>query len=218
MQYIAPPASIVCVYTACKLYNITHSGEMACVFFSEVIRWLADCDIIHKVDNWTFDDVIICTVMLISQQHCVLIRTAVSAARRHLWGSRLKSGGQKPSRQHSPCCVHSAAGKLAWLYIWYTWWRHQMEIFSALLVIHPRLIPRSPVNSPHKGQWRGALKFSLICFWINDWVNNREAGDLIRHRAHYDVIIMIGGLPVCVLSQISSHETGHRPPIICTGD
>ena len=41
-----------------------------------------------------------------------------------------------------------------------------------------------PVNSPHKGQWRRALLFSLICTWINGWVNNREAGDLRRHRAH----------------------------------
>ena len=55
-----------------------------------------------------------------------------------------------------------------------------------------RGIHRSPVNSPHKGQWRGALMFSLICAWINGWVNNREAGDLRRHRAHYDVIVMIG--------------------------
>ena len=30
----------------------------------------------------------------------------------------------------------------------------------------------SPVNSPHRGQWRGALMFSLICAWINGWVNN----------------------------------------------
>ena len=47
-----------------------------------------------------------------------------------------------------------------------------------------------PVNSPHKGQWRGALMFSLIYVWINDWVNNREVGDLRRYRAHYDVIVM----------------------------
>ena len=53
-----------------------------------------------------------------------------------------------------------------------------------------RWSPRSPVNSPHKGQWRGALIFSLICAWINGWVNNREAGDLRRHRAHYDVNVM----------------------------
>ena len=39
-------------------------------------------------------------------------------------------------------------------------------------------------------QWRGALMFSLICVWINGWVNNREAGDLRRYRAHYDVIVM----------------------------
>ena len=32
--------------------------------------------------------------------------------------------------------------------------------------------------------------FSLICAWINGWVNNRKAGDLRRHRAHYDVIVM----------------------------
>ena len=54
-----------------------------------------------------------------------------------------------------------------------------------------RGIHRSPVNSPHKGQWRGALMFSLICVWINGWVNNREAGDLRRYRVHYDVTVMI---------------------------
>ena len=47
------------------------------------------------------------------------------------------------------------------------------------------------VNSPHKGQWRGALMFSLICVWINDWISNHEAGDLRSYRAHYDVIVMI---------------------------
>ena len=67
----------------------------------------------------------------------------------------------------------------------YAWWRHQMETF-------PRNWPfvRGIHWSPHKGQWRGALIFSLICVWINGWVNNREAGDLRRHRGHYDVIVM----------------------------
>ena len=54
----------------------------------------------------------------------------------------------------------------------------------------PFFVGKSPVNSPHKGQWRGALIFSLICAWINGWVNNREAGDLRRHRAHYDITVM----------------------------
>ena len=35
-----------------------------------------------------------------------------------------------------------------------------------------------------------ALMFSLICVWINVWVNNRDAGDLRRYRGHYDVIVM----------------------------
>ena len=51
-------------------------------------------------------------------------------------------------------------------------------------------IHMSPVNSPHKGQWRGALMFSLICTWTNGWVNNRDAGDFRRHCAHYYVTIM----------------------------
>ena len=50
---------------------------------------------------------------------------------------------------------------------------------------------RSPVNSPHKGQWRRALLLSLIYAWTNSWVNNQEAGDLRRHRTHYDVIAMV---------------------------
>ena len=69
-------------------------------------------------------------------------------------------------------------------------WRHQMETFSALLAICAGNY-WSPVNSPHKGHWRGALMFSLICVWIIGWGNNREAGDLRRNRANYDVTVMI---------------------------
>ena len=54
-----------------------------------------------------------------------------------------------------------------------------------------RGIHRSPVNSPHKGQWRGALMFTLICARINGWVNNRDAGDLSRYRTHYTMTDMI---------------------------
>ena len=72
------------------------------------------------------------------------------------------------------------------------WWRHRMETFFALLALCVWNSP-APVNSPHKGQWRGALMFSLICAWINGLENNREAGDLRRHHAHYDVIVMHPG-------------------------
>ena len=64
------------------------------------------------------------------------------------------------------------------------WWRHQMETFSALLAI-------CAGNSPHKGQWLEASMFTLICARINGWVNTREAGDLRRYHAHYDVIVMV---------------------------
>ena len=75
------------------------------------------------------------------------------------------------------------------LSFWWSWWRHQMETFSALLALCAGNSP-VPVNSPHKGQWRGALMFTLICARINDWVNNREAGDLRRLLDHYDVSVM----------------------------
>ena len=67
-----------------------------------------------------------------------------------------------------------------------------------------RGIPRSPVISPHKGQWRGALIFSLICVWINDWVKNRKAGYLRHYRAHYDVIVM----SVIIFKRVTSHILG----------
>ena len=64
-------------------------------------------------------------------------------------------------------------------------WKHFRRYLPSVRGIH-----RSPVNSPDKSQC-GSLIFSLKCSWINVWVNNREAGDLIRHPAHYDVIVMI---------------------------
>ena len=85
----------------------------------------------------------------------------------------------------SPCVSH------------FTWWRHQMETFFPRYCPFVRGIHRSPVNSPHKGQWRGALMFSLRCAWINGWVNNYEAGGLRRHRAHYDVTVITCKLFIC---------------------
>ena len=52
-----------------------------------------------------------------------------------------------------------------------------------------REIHRSPVDSPHKGQWRGTWIFSLICTGTNGWANNQDAGDLRPYRFHYDVTI-----------------------------
>ena len=88
------------------------------------------------------------------------------------------------------CVVHHALFLCCSWVIWNNHddvikWKHFPRYWPFVRGIH-----RSPVNSPHKGQWRGALMFSLICVWINGWVNNREAGDLRRYRAHYSVIVM----------------------------
>ena len=64
-------------------------------------------------------------------------------------------------------------------------WKHFPRYWPFVRGIH-----RSPVNSSHQGQWRGALMFSLICAWINGWIYNRKAGDLRRHRTHYDAIVL----------------------------
>ena len=64
-------------------------------------------------------------------------------------------------------------------------WKHFPHYWPFVRGIH-----RPPVNFPHKGQWRGVLMLSLICVWINGWVNNGEAGDLRRYCAHYDVSVM----------------------------
>ena len=79
-------------------------------------------------------------------------------------------------------CYKYSAGVSHWAHRW-VWWRHQMEAFFALLG------PLWGESSPHKGQWHGALVL-FTCAWTNGWANNREAGDLRRHRAHYDVTVM----------------------------
>ena len=77
-------------------------------------------------------------------------------------------------------------------------WKHFPRYWPFVRGMH-----RSSVNSPHKGHWRGALMFSVICVWINAWVNNREAGDLRRHRAHCDVMVM--SYQVGVTLYLASH-------------
>ena len=73
-------------------------------------------------------------------------------------------------------------------------WKHTPLHWPFVRGIH-----RWPVNSPHKGQWRWALIFSLICACINGWRKNGVAGDLMRHRAHYDVIAMYSEIFLAIL-------------------
>ena len=68
-------------------------------------------------------------------------------------------------------------------------WKHFPRYWPFVRGIH-----RSPVNSPHKGQWRGTFIFSLICVWIIGWVNNRDTGHLRRYSAHYDAIVVVNAV------------------------
>ena len=58
----------------------------------------------------------------------------------------------------------------------------------------PRWIPHTKASDAE------LLMFSLICTRINGWVNNGEAGDLRRHRAHYDVTVMSYSIQYLLLS------------------
>ena len=66
-----------------------------------------------------------------------------------------------------------------------------MEIFSALLVI---CAGNSPVSNEFPAQRPVARSFDVFFdLRLNKrstWVNNRDAGDLGHHRAHYVVIVM----------------------------
>ena len=76
-------------------------------------------------------------------------------------------------------------------------WKHVPRYWPFVRGIH-----RSPVNYPHEGLWRRALMFSLICAWIEGWVNNRECGDLRRYRANYDVTVMY---EICTMHRKITH-------------
>ena len=80
-----------------------------------------------------------------------------------------------------------------WIWLWWgqqkTWWRHQLETFSALLAL---CAGNSLVTAGFPSQ-RAAVRSFDIFFdqRLNDcWVNDRDVGDLGSHRAHYDVTVI----------------------------
>ena len=88
-------------------------------------------------------------------------------------------------------------GFVANIYLWLkhfckyklTWWRHQMETFSALLVFCGG---NSPVTGEFPAQ-KPVMRSFDVFFDLSPnkgWTNHRDAGDLRRHRAHYDAIVL----------------------------
>ena len=92
------------------------------------------------------------------------------------------NGAQQTKGKHITATTGNLCYRLAW---WYHQWNNFPHYWHFVRGIH-----RSPVNSPHKGQWRWTLMFSLICAWKNAWINNRYASDLRPHCTHYDVTVM----------------------------
>ena len=84
-------------------------------------------------------------------------------------------------------------------------WKHFPCYWPLLRGIH-----RSPVNFPHKSQWRGASIFSLIYAWTNSWVNNQDANGLRRHCAHYDVTVIISVANNATLHSIIHWDQGNE--------
>ena len=98
------------------------------------------------------------------------------------WDHFVNAPGQWETMLQCDCVSHRLGAFTEWSLVfqplsyspwWGIKWKHFPRYWPFMRGIH-----WSPVNSPHKGQWRGALMFSLICAWINGWVNNYKAGDL----------------------------------------
>ena len=70
-----------------------------------------------------------------------------------------------------------------------SWWRHQLETFSAILAFY---VGNSPVNGEFPAQRPATRSFDVFFDQgLNKCLtNNREAGDFRRHRTHYTGIVM----------------------------
>ena len=100
--------------------------------------------------------------------------TRVSQQSQWRWGDQVLQVGGATQQEGTNSSLYYAAEVFG---PWETWqkfyhddvikWKHFPQYWPFVQGIH-----RWPVNSPHKGQWRGALMFSLIIDWINSWVNN----------------------------------------------
>ena len=86
-------------------------------------------------------------------------------------------------------------------------WRHFPHYWPFVRGNH-----QSPVNSPHKEKWCGALMFYLICAWTNCWVNNRNTGDLRCHSTHYDITVMQDGSLFHAFTPLSQEVPGPDTP------
>ena len=82
-----------------------------------------------------------------------------------------------------------------------SWWRHQMETFSALLALCEEFTGHRWIS--HTKASDAELWCLLFCIWTNNWANKGNTGDLRCHRAHYDFTVMF-----CRLFHVDSGNAG----------
>ena len=156
-----------------------HQSSASQAFVRGIHRWAVNSPHRGPVTRKMFDDVIMNNVIFKFILGINVLSTSCEMALKEMPKNTFddKSSGNKPLPEPmSVTQIHADAIK----------WKHFPRYWPFVRGIH-----WSPVNSPHKGQLRGALMFPLICARINVWANSREAGDLRRHRAYYDVTVMI---------------------------
>ena len=161
LQFVQFPASAV---------NVSPQG----------VCWL-DCFAVHRDDMRQWSD-------KTTPRRCGLSRTTTAA---HLWSQKvdMKKKCVQPSvnllqninNRHFLACTSRRAKHVAVE----TCCRHQMETFSALLAL---CAGNSPVTGEFLAQRPVTRSFDVF-FGLR--LYKRKAGDLRRHRAHYDVIVMI---------------------------
>ena len=134
-----------------------------------------------KITN-PFPIINVITFLYLIMQSCFDLIEIIVTLWQYIWQHRPRSTLAKLTA----CCMGGSVTVTKICHDDFIKWKHLLRYWPFVRGFH-----RPPVNSPHKGQWRGALMFSFICVWINAWVNNREAGDLRRYRAHYDVTLML---------------------------
>ena len=154
-------------------WHLRHVSPTIFARYSNSMETLPCCNSVagHQIAT------IFCKICKILLRSCIRLEVRVKRYFHQIWiameNPLVKRGPgyyfPEPNKQltlSSPCitfCLHDDVIK----------WKHFPRHWPFVRGIH-----RWRVNSPHKGQWRGALVFSLICVWINGWVNNREAGNL----------------------------------------
>ena len=191
--------------TSSFISGFDHIAQLLNLSIDSICRFMIKSYFLYRTCSALVDVIVVCSLGSTSP---VIWRLCVGLD--HTWPIRVRKGGTTPNKSNTVECRYNAVLYSIILHTvlvtdvpnhhkffhdqlfhgsWWAWRCRQMETFSALLAL---CAGNSPVlgEFPAQRQWRGALMFSMICAQINGWVNNREAGDLRRYCAHYDLIVM----------------------------